>query len=78
MQSNINKPTNQEKEKITENISNQTDQNKQVPFHVQAVPKERLLFFEQPDYFICEKKFYNTLPKLSIPPKVLNYNINHT
>ena len=68
---------NNNKSHALESSANNQNPVQPIPFSVQALPQERFHLFEQPDYFICEKKFYNTLPKPTIAPKVFNYNISN-
>ncbi len=67
MQGTTSKP--QEKQPVQQNT------NQPIPFQAQSLPQDRFPLFEQPDYYICERKFYNTLPKPSVPARVFNYNI---
>jgi len=61
--------------------SKQSEENKLQKFTVQTYPKDNFKLFarddENIDSYIWEKRFYNTLPKLSIPPKSFNFNLSH-
>jgi len=61
--------------------SKQSDEVKTPKFTVQTFPKDSFKLFarddENIDSYIWEKRFYNTLPKLAIPPKSFNFNLSH-
>lgn len=46
-------------------------------FTVESTPKQRFPLFEKNDFYVYDKKFYNELPKVPIPPKSFHYSYSN-